>query len=284
MVNSDKVKWKYGAWAEVAEKNDWAKLYKARDRGILGCLGDSWHEYDLRQLCSFDLSCKMGVKQTWKDMFHSYMLLRLAIKRIGVDMDAVCVPEYTPIHHLPHFHGIMRWNNWNRSNKYFISQKELSVYWEKFQGAFRVYIEQCSDLKMAERKINYAVKDERIIMVSHAVKEYPDSSKMGLRISTTHGWKPENTEIVHKIIKKAANRVLNDGRHYEISDRKEIWNKVDLGFRNWARGLATFPMRIYDYEVFFIQNQSVMLLNGGVYGIEDYGIKLGIIKEKKEKK
>lgn len=127
---------------------------------------------------------------------------------------------------------------------------------------------------MSEMKVAYAVKDERIMVVNHKFKEYPESSKVGYRVSTTRGWLPKNCEIVNKLLKKGANWAIY---HAVEPDIKEIWNKVDSSFKNWAKGMPTVPIRIRENEPFFVQGQEVYLLNGDVYGILEYAIELGMI-------
>lgn len=123
--------------------------------------------------------------------------------------------------------------------------------------------------------MSYAVEDERIMMVKHEFKEYPESSKVGYRVSTTRGWLPKNCEIVSKLLKKGVNWAIY---YHEEPDVKEIWNKVDISFKNWAKGMPTYPIRIRENEPFFIQGQEVNLLDGRIYGILEYAVMVGIVK------
>jgi hypothetical protein len=93
----------------------------------------------------------------------------------------------------------LRWNNWNGENGFLISQRELSDLWEELHGgAFRVYLKALKSDKMLEMKVAYAVKDERIMLIKHEFKEYPESSKVGYLGNTTRGWLSKNCDIVKK--------------------------------------------------------------------------------------
>jgi hypothetical protein len=255
-------KWQYGHWAEVAKKNDWSKYFRAVDRGMIGCLGNSKSAYDIRQLVSFDLTSKKGYRDNMKDLNADFVELIRSMRRSGYKFEFYAVPEYSPKNKLPHFHGIFRNENWDGKTVMFIKYDAFSNMWEEIHGAKICFLKSIKSMR--ENLLGYMVKE-----VKHAFKEYPYTSKCGYRVHTSKGWLPENTELVHKILKKAANYSL----FYAEDDaaKKEIWKKIDKYFHTWAQGKTTGVMRLRENESFFISGQEVIYIKGGIVNIKDFG-------------
>jgi hypothetical protein len=249
---------------------------------MLGCTGDSNHPYDLRQLTSFTLTSIKGYRDNMKDLNTDFKELIRQLRRKGLKFEFYAVPEYSPKNHLPHIHGIFRNENWDGKTVILIKFKELSDMWNEIHGAFRVRIESVKVMQDAlagyiSKEVRHAFIDNSAVSkgIKHSVKEYPVTTKCGYRVHTSKGWLPENTELVHKILKKAANFSINN--IFE-ADKKEIWKKIDKYFRFWAMGRATGIMRIRESEPFYIDGQKVIFIKGGVTSIELYGYDLGLLK------
>jgi hypothetical protein len=261
-------KYKYGAWAEQAKKNDWHKFFRAIDRGMLGCLGDSWQPYDYRQLYSFELTTKKGYRNSLAEMRHDFKMLKQRLMRMGYDLEHVAVPEISPKNELFHFHGIFRWVNWDGKKNQLIDWADLSEIWNEIHGAWNVRLRAINGARFMREKVRYACK--------HAFKEYPDMSKCGMRVSTSKGWLPKNTENVHRIMKRAGNISIMKAESKE--EREKIWNRIDRNFLNWAGGKPTVPMSIVENAVFYIKNQKVYVIEGGEYETEEFCRLTGITK------
>ena len=81
---------RYGFWRERATKNVWRKYFRAIYRAMIGASGNSFNEYDVRQLCKFELTTKRGYKNTPADMKHDFdQLRRLWEKKVSILIIAV---------------------------------------------------------------------------------------------------------------------------------------------------------------------------------------------------
>jgi hypothetical protein len=261
------VEHKYGGWGEAGDTKDFRKYYRARDRVMIGCVGNSLRPYDSEQFYKLDLTSKLGLNNTFEDMVKHFKKLNRWFKAEGRDFDYCGAPEVAPKNELVYLHCCYRSNDMEclTDLHYWPTGVEVSEAWEKFHGAKIILFEPVWE-KGRGQWINY--------MSKHIVKEYPETSKLGFRMLTSHGWLPENCELVHVILSKHTAQSIRAGD----MELETAWALNEMYFKSWAEGSLIDSLYV-NSKGFELKGQS-MIYDGLEYPVKIGAVILGVKKVK----
>lgn len=252
---------KYKVWDETDE--NYRKYFRARDRAAIGCMGNSYRQYELDEFHRVDLTTKLSVKNTFKDMRVDFQALNRWLRRDrGLNVEYCVIPELSPKNDLVHLHGCYRSNDFEclTDLHYWPTAYEISKKWEQYHGAVRVEFEAVWDTGL-NLWIGY--------MCKHMAKQYPYSSEQGLRVMTSHGWLPENFELARSLICKNTKRMIEEGAEVNAS-----WLIADELVRDWSAGRMIDCLNVNGRK-FELKAQTIFF-EGVRYGIKDFVLCWGL--------